>query len=153
MQDKLTDAERIHHLGLSQPQEIKEGEDMKLTSSNVEATFMDCLFNDGEDTEGYIKVEGMITNVGFHPIRLEGHKQDIIDMLSELPDQFKQSGGGGWSFLNACNDNQGNQWTDLHRTMEQLFLLGLAIDKVVCQMPRELWSVLPGGVPYYMVKT
>jgi hypothetical protein len=73
-------------------------------------------------------------------------------MLAELPDMFKESGGGGWSFLNACDDRHGNQWTGLHQRMEQLFQLGIGIDKVECQLPREVWPALPGGMPYYIVK-
>ena len=47
--------------------------------------------------------------------------------------------------------HDGTQWTDLHRTMEQLFLLGLASGLVTELMPRELWGSLPGGMPYYAV--
>jgi len=68
-----------------------------------------------------------------------------------LPEQFKGSAGGGWSFLNACDDKHGNQWTDLHLRMEQLFQLGIGIGKVKCLMPRAMWSALPGGMPYYAV--
>jgi len=35
--------------------------------------------------------------------------------------------------------------------MEKLFLLGLAIEKVKCLMPREVWPALPGGMPYYVI--
>jgi hypothetical protein len=35
--------------------------------------------------------------------------------------------------------------------MAQLFALGLGIGMVECQLPRELWDMLPGGVPYYVV--
>lgn len=117
----------------------------------VNAIFMDCLFKEGEDTSKHIKAEGITMNVGFHPERLESHRTEIADMLDELPDEFKESGGGGMSFLNACNDKHGNQWTSLHQRMEQLFQLGIGVGKVKCLMPREMWSVLPGGMPYYAV--
>lgn len=123
-----------------------------LTADHVGAVFHDCLFRDGEDTTNHVKAEGIVTNVGFHPERLEAHKQEIADMLAELPDEFKASSGGGWSFLNACNDRNGNQWADLHRTMEQLVLLGIATGLVEYQLPREMWTALPGGVPYFVVK-
>jgi len=126
-------------------------ETMVLNPERVNAIFTDCLFGDGEDTSKYVKAEGITSNVGFHPGRLEGHKAEIEAMLDELPDEFKKSGGGGWSFLNACNDKHGNQWTDLHLRMEQLFQLGIGIGKVQCQMSREMWSILPGGMPYYVV--
>ena len=122
-----------------------------LDPERVSAIFTDCLFRDGEDTSNHIKAEGIVRNVGFHPERLQNHKAEIEAMLDELPDEFKKSGGGGWSFLNACNDKHGNQWTGLHQRMEQLFQLGIGIGKVQYQMPREMWSVLPGGMPYLVV--
>ncbi len=90
---------------------------MVLNPEWVNAVFMDCLFRDGEDTSRHVKAEGIVGDVGFHPERLESHKAEIVAMLDELPDQFKESSGGGWSFLNACMDRHGNQWTGLHQTM------------------------------------
>lgn len=122
-----------------------------LSSKRVEEIFMDCLFKDGEDMTKHIKAEGIMSNVGFNPERLEKYKGEIIAMLNELPDSFKETGGGGMSFLQACVDKHGNQWTSFLRTMEQLFQLGIGIGKVKCQLPREYWSTLPGGMPYYVI--
>jgi hypothetical protein len=123
-----------------------------LTSDHVEAVFVDCLFKDGEDTANHIVCEGIVQLVGLNPERVEKHRQEIHDMLAELPDPFRQSVGGGWSFLDACEDRHGNQWTGLHRTMEQLVQLGIAIGEVEYLMSREMWSVFPGGMPYFVVK-
>lgn len=73
-------------------------------------------------------------------------------MLANLPDTFRKGGGGGMSFLEACNDRNGTLWTGNHRSMENLFLLGLALGEVVCLLPRTMWYILPGGMPYYMIK-
>jgi len=118
----------------------------------VEEIFFDCLFKDREDTSKHVPVEGIVSNFGFHPERLKSHIEEIVALLNELPDAFKESSGGGWSFLKACNDRHGNQWTGFHQRMEQLFSLGLGIGKVVCLLPRDLWSALPGGMPYYMIR-
>jgi hypothetical protein len=123
-----------------------------LTGDHVNAVFADCLFKDGEDTSEYIVAEGIVRTVGFHPGRIEEHRQEIHDMLAELPDEFKTSGGGGMSFLNACIDKHGNQWTGLHLTQEQLVQLGIAIGEVEYCLPREAWGAFPGGMPYFMVK-
>lgn len=120
-----------------------------LNDQRVEKVFLDCLFKEGEDTTNHVKAEGVERIVGFHPERLDSHKEEISTMLDELPDEFKKSGGGGMSFLNACNDKHGNQWTGLHLRMEQLFQLG--VGKVECLTPRAMWSMLPGRVPYYVV--
>jgi hypothetical protein len=122
-----------------------------ISAQRVRDIFMDCLFKDGEPTDDHIKAEGVMTNVGFHPQRLESHKQEIMELMDELPDEFKADGGGGMSFLNACMDRRGKQWTGEHRTMEQLFQLGVASGKARCLLPREMWAVLPGGMPYYVV--
>ena len=123
-----------------------------LTPQHVEAVFMDCLFIDGEDTSDHIVAEGIVRTVGFHPGRIEQHRQEIHDMLAELPDEFKTSGVGGYSFLNACMDKHGNQWTGMHQTQEQLVQLGIAIGEVEYCMPRDMWVAFPGGMPYIMVK-
>ena len=122
-----------------------------LNPEKVNAIFLDCLFRDGEDTTNHVAVEGVVRNIGFHPERLESHRAEIETMLAELPDEFKEDGGGGMSFLQACNDKHGNQWTGFHQRMEQLFQLGGGIGKVKSLVPREMWPSLPGGMPYYVI--
>lgn len=122
-----------------------------LNSERVETIFMECLFQEGEDTTGYIPALGIRSDVRFHPQRLQSHRQEIEAMLYELPNEFKKSSGGGSSFLHACNDKHGNQWTDLHQRMEQLVQLGFGIGKVQYQLPRAMWSFLPGGMPYIVI--
>lgn len=124
---------------------------MELTAEKVHETFMKCLFNDGEPTENHKIGEGVMVRVGFHPERLKEAEPIIAELLDELPDAFKKSGGGGWSFLNLCQDKHGNQWADLHKTMDELVALGNATGKLTYQMPREMWSVLPGGMPYLVI--
>lgn len=125
---------------------------MELTAKNVHDTFMKCLFEDEEDKSNYVEAFGIVIHVGFHPGRLQESKEDIISLLNHLPEQFYESKGDGWSFLNACMNDKGEQWVGDHKIMDELFCLGLAIDKVVSCLPRDLWPALPGGVPYYMVK-
>lgn len=125
----------------------------KLTSENVSNCFMACLFKDGEPTDNPKIGEGLRMRAGFNPQRLEEHREVIEAMLRELPDSFQRSGGGGMSFLNLCQDKHGNQWADLHQTMEQLVCLGNAIGKLSFPVPKELWDALPGGVPYIVVES
>lgn len=123
-----------------------------LTAERVHSTFLDCLFKKGEDTSNHIVAEGLVQTVGFHPGRIKKHAQKIHDMLAELPDEFKASGGGGFSFLNACLDRKGRQWAGTHKTQEELVLLGIAIGEVEYCLPREAWASFPGGMPYFVVK-
>lgn len=125
---------------------------MELTAQNVSETFRKCLFKDGEDTSNHVIGEGVMMKIGFHPERLKEKTQDIENMISCLHDNFKANIGGGWSFLNLCEDKNGNQWADMHQTMDELVCLGNAIGKINFLMPRELWKMFPGGMPYVVVK-
>ncbi|MES3018192.1 MAG: hypothetical protein V4721_10455 [Bacteroidota bacterium] len=125
---------------------------MKKISERVHETFMNCLFSDEESTDIHVIGEGVQTKVGFHPERLKAAEPTIAEILDEMPDEFKKNaGGGGWSFLNLCHDKNGNQWADLHKTMDELVMLGVATGKISFLLPRELWSSLPGGMPYLVI--
>jgi hypothetical protein len=120
----------------------------KLTTSAVEDIFKKCLFTEGEDTSNAMIVEGINMKFGFHPGRLEENKAAIRELLYELPDEFIK--GGGWTFLNACVDKEGNQWGE-HRNIEQLLCLGLATKQAGYVMTRDYWNIFPGGMPYIFV--
>lgn len=124
---------------------------MKLNATNVHDTFMKCLFVENEDTTNHVAAKGIVTHVGFHPERLKENTQNILDMLDELPDDFKANVGGGMSFLSLGVTKEDVYWGE-HQTMDQLVCLGLAINKLEYCLPRELWSALPGGVPYIVIK-
>ena len=130
----------------------------ELKANIVEEVFMDCLFKPGEIEGGKPKngiepvvAKGLKLTVGFHPERLEAHKDEIMQMLMELPENFREGSGSGWTFLNACNDRHGNFWTGDHKTMDELVMLGLGIGRVKYCTPREMWDAFPGGVPYFMI--
>ncbi len=128
---------------------------MELTSENVDKVALDCLYPDSYSLEEAVRegkmVEGIVTNFVFQPAKLIEHTEDIKSMLLQLPDEFKASKGGGWSFLNACNRSDSVQWTGLHAQMETLFMLGMAIGFVTIPLPRDFWPLLPGGVPYFVI--
>jgi len=124
----------------------------------VREMFYDSLFRDEEVTKGQtpagaVLVEGIVRNVGFHPDRLRSHSDQVKQWLSLLPHQFREGkgGGGGWSFLEACNQEDGAQWTGMHQTMEQLFQLGIGLGMAKWLLPRSYWTMLPGGMPYVSV--
>ena len=120
---------------------------MQLTPDAVDAVFNACQSDDGD-----VEVDAIVATVKFDGAKLADYGESIVGLLMELPDEYRESVGGGWSFLNACMDRHGNQWTGLHMEMGKLFALGQGAGLVSCLVPRELWSALPGGVPYYMVK-
>lgn len=122
-----------------------------LTSEAVDDLMKKCVFGDDEPMDNMIRVEGIIHDYGFHPDRIETNQEAIGALLAELPDEFHSHGGGGWTFLNACNDRHGNQWTGLHLQMERLFCLGIAAGKAKWFLPRDMWKSFPGGMPFVQV--
>ena len=118
---------------------------IKLSAENVEA-----IFDRSATTRGN-PIEGILTSV---PMDVKPEDFDKInELLNQLPKEFHAQTGGGWSFLNACTNRDGEQWTGLHSTMEKLVILGIAIGRVEYVIPRDMWSLLPGSVPYFVVKT
>ena len=130
---------------------------MELTASNVEAIVTDCLYRDDElDKDGKPKIEPVVvqcilSNYGFFPERLQKHKREVASMLLQLPKEFFPATGGGWSFLQMCMRADGVQWTGLHQTQEHLCALAIALGYANWLIPREMWAMLPGGMPYIQI--
>lgn len=120
-----------------------------LTSKAVTDIMTKVLFKKDEEHEDFVAVHGLVNNYGFHPVRVREAKPEIDALLSELPKQFYRSGGGGWSFLNAAEDKDGNLWGQ-HRDMESLVCLGIAVGSASWIM-KDMASALPGGVPYFEI--
>lgn len=127
---------------------------MELTAQNVVDTMLSCVFENGtpeaEILARAVLVEGIMCKFGFDPEKLKAKEADIASMLEQLPHQFRANVGGGYSFLAACLRADGVHWAE-HKTMDELFCLGMAIGKVKLCAPRELWTSLPGGMPYYVI--
>lgn len=118
----------------------------------VTALFMKVLYADEEaavmpppDAE---TVHGIAHRFAFHPGRLREARAEVVALIDEIvPDAFLQ-GRGGWSFLKLCIDRNGELWTGLHLVMEQLLVMGIALDLAGYCLPRDLWQAFPGGMPY-----
>ena len=123
----------------------------KLTSSAVDILFRGCLVYNREDGQDSKLVEGIRTAFLFDPGKLSEKKEEIVAFLMELPESFREEKGGGWSFIQACMDKDGNHWGE-HTHIEQLMTLGMGIDKVEYLLPREMWYALPGCMPYFVIK-
>lgn len=126
-------------------------EDMKLTAENVCGLFEECLAHG--DTGKDIRQEAIGVKIGavLSSDKLQENAELISQLCNQLPDKFKKYSGGGWSFLNMCMDKVGNQWTGCHDTVDKLLTLGIAIGKMSFLLPREMWNILPGGMPYVVV--
>jgi len=136
---------------------------MELTVENVRETVKKCLpakdelsaeqiaiAEKGEALEGYVRGDGVRGRFLFNKAKLEKEKDNIVLMLRQLPHQFMKDQGGGWSFVNACVTEKGDQWGE-QRDIDDLVCLGVALGVVSFPLPREHWSMLPGGMPYFCV--
>ncbi len=115
---------------------------------------LQSLSDAGKTPFPLVAVQGVLNNFVFHRERLESHREAVYQLLEELPDNFRQSVGGGWSFLNMCVDRDGNHWAE-HVNVEQLIVLGVGLDLMdflPSQKHRNLWKAFPGGMPYLVFK-
>lgn len=118
--------------------------------------FSYCNWSQYEKTappEKPVVVDGIIHRMKMLPSRIEEQKNKIQEILDEMPPEFHKSKGGGWSFLNLCNDRHGNQWTGMHALMEYVVILALASGMGKFLMPRECWKSFPGEMPYIVFDT
>lgn len=129
---------------------------MKLKAADVDKIFKELLYHDNEIAFGEpivdpVIAQGVMMKVGFHPRRLEKAREVVKAWLMELPEQFQRSKGGGWSFLNMCMTKDGDQWGE-HSHIDQLVTMGIALKLASFALPREMWHVLPGQMPYITIE-
>lgn len=117
----------------------------------VERLFFSVLTDDGEI------VEGITGKFMLNLEALASHREAVRAWVKQLPISFHRSkkgqkkaerGGDGFTFLALGQDNNAIQWTGEHRVMEFLYLLAAGLGMARFCMPRDMWSVMPGGVPY-----
>jgi hypothetical protein len=113
-------------------------------TEKVNKLLLACL---NEKEEGALVVDGIVRKFGFSQEKINQHREEIRELLADMPDAFQKNSGGGMSFLNLCMDKHGDQWAE-HPTMEALVALGIAAGMASYSLPRQMWSILPGGVPY-----
>ena len=119
-------------------------------AGKVRKIFIDSLFRENEDTKNYVEAEGLLTKIGFHPERLESHRDEVIELLEMLPDTFRKDGGGGWSFIKMPFTKDGEQWGE-HKNADELLMLAVGLGLMQYLTTRDLWPYLPGGMPYVII--
>ena len=118
-------------------------------AKEVDRIVLDSL--NGQE-EGALVVEGIMRKFCFSKEKIDGHKEEIRALLNEMPKEFHKDTGGGMSFLNLCMTKDGDQWGE-QLNVEALVVLGIATGMASYLMPREMWSILPGAVPYVVFDT
>ncbi len=118
--------------------------ELLIDPDEVEAAFHYCRLTPKEEAElerapiGIACVDGITKRFRLHLDRLREKREKIKAWLLALPYGFRKP-GGSW-FLNASRQANGRQWSESQDRIEQLFLLGMGLDLVEYQMPRELWT-------------
>jgi len=124
------------------------------TVERVQDILRDCLYseeelNDSLLPESAVIVEGVSRSLGFHPERLVRNRGEIQTLIQEIvTDKFLKSDGGGFSFLNLCEDRSGELWTSQHSTVDDFVCLSIGCGMAGFCLPRNLWGAFPGGLPY-----
>ena len=118
---------------------------MELTTKNVCDLFSKYNVDDQHEA---IKIH-ILNGDLFFTKDIQNDAALIVEMLEQLPFKFRESGGGGWSFLNACRRADGYHWGE-HIDMARLFALGMAVGRVKPSLPDSMIHLLPGGMPYFV---
>lgn len=120
-------------------------------SKKVNDLMLACLINkpefDANDPDAVV-VEGLTAKFVFSREALETARGEYLQLAQEhLDDKFKKSIGEGYSFLGLPFNKRGEQVCE-HPTAQGFLVLGLGMGVAEYCLPKELWVVLPGGVPY-----
>lgn len=126
---------------------------MKLSKENVKHVLTTCLQiqsapESGTESTETVVVQGIANNFVFNKHMLLQEEKHIEELLSDLPEDFKQ----GSSFMQMYTNREGEQWTGVIQPLEELLALGVAVGKIHYLVPREQWWSLSGGMPYIAVK-
>ena len=122
----------------------------EMMSALTEENFLSCLFQEGEETNKYVLVEGLRHKFGLHPARLESQRQFITMMIAEMPEDFFEPGE---SFLKIPVTRGGYLWSDDHKICEQFLIMAIGLGLAEYVYPNGTWVNLPGGLPIVKFKT
>ena len=113
---------------------------IELTKDNVYNIFYDCLINNNEECD-YKEVEVISSIFRFNKDKLKQYKNDIFNLIEQLPDMES-----GIAFMNLYLKKDSTKWGSLVDA-EYLLALGLATENLVYFLPKEMWPMLPFGMP------
>lgn len=125
-----------------------------INAEQVKNILRDCLFPEmpADDTK-CIGIPSVTRVFALNPSKVELHRSEIFTILRELPLEFwdqKSGGKDGYTFMSLPFDRDGNQWGGQLRA-DELMALGLATGYMRYMFSKEMWMMLPGGVPYLII--
>ena len=114
----------------------------------VKEAFEGSLYKEGDNIATAISVEGIVHTYMFNPERLEKMRASILEVVAMLPERFNQ----GYTFLDLCKTKDDELWTDNQFVSEQLVVMSIGLGLMEYCFSRDVWKMLPGGVPYIIVR-
>lgn len=129
---------------------------MSEITARINEVLLSSMFKTKEESEEYIASggelvisEGITATFGFHPDRLKENKEKIKALVIELVLSafLRPSGGLGNSFLYLVFKEDETTWGE-HTDAEALLVLAQALGWAGYCLPRPMWKVFPGGLPY-----
>lgn len=118
------------------------------TVNRIHDLIIYCLFEDGESRTNAVMVDGISSTFGFHPGRLEESRSEISEIVrTTISNDFFEGHGGSTSFLSLPISNNGNIWGQ-QKDAEALLVMSIAIGIARILVPRDIWHVFPGEMPY-----
>lgn len=117
----------------------------------VNTIFRDCLVRDGDDQSKVYPVQHITYEIArFSQDRIDQHRQEIHNLVSQLPEKFNNDGGA--SFIGTRLNRIGERWTRFEQIQERLVQLGVAIGEIEFVDPRSTWPTLAEGKPRIVIK-
>lgn len=117
----------------------------------VNEIFRACLHCEGDNPLTSRPVQDISYEaVRFSQARLDNHRNEIHELVSQLHDKFREDSGA--SFANIQINRNGARWTTFEQIQERLVQLGVAIDEIEFVHPRRFWPALYKGMPLLRVK-
>ena len=121
-------------------------QEAKLTADNVIRIVAECLpVETPATTLGLRRVLGLSTIFGFQRDLLEERRDQIIEMVSEVPARFIMSEG---SLLDVGRRRDNTVWTEDDSVKEQFCCLAIAIGYAGWIGDRKMWKNFRGEMPY-----
>jgi hypothetical protein len=100
----------------------------------VGAMFGECTYR-RVDAEHMLPAIAVQSSVAYYPDLLEARRADIVAMLDELPDGFRERGPG--LQLKECQlTRSGRRWTNADLLVEWLMMLAIGLDLVEMRVRR-----------------
>lgn len=113
-------------------------------------SMMESSLADSAEGDGVLIVKGTINNYAFNKQVLAHFRDDVVKMLDQLDDSFMDDAGGGMSLMNMVATKNGEHWGE-QPTADALFAMANGLGLAHFSLPREMWHILPGSMPYVTV--